>query len=59
MVRSLKTGLVKTGSSVVAICGVIVLAVAMLAAVVYRWAMKPTHEISDTELTSESARSEL
>jgi hypothetical protein len=58
MVSSLKTGLAKTGSSIAGFCGVIVLGLSMLAAVLFRWATKPTHEIPESEFTKESARTE-
>lgn len=58
MVRSLKTGLAKAARVVTAACGIVVLAVAMAAAVVVRWATKPTHDIPEAEFTSESARTE-
>ena len=59
MMASLKSGLTKIGSSIVAACGVVVLAVAMVAAVVYRWATRPTREIPETEFTNETVSTEL
>ena len=58
MVRSLRTGLATVGSSIAGFCGVIVLGIAMLAAVVFRWSTKSSHEIPESQFTSESARTE-